>query len=211
MKLFKGLCIFGAGVIAGAFVAARAVKEKYQQEAEEEIAEMREYYRELKKESTKAETTEDNAKDDTKEEPKDDFKPIEELEEAKEIIKDKGYINYTHYNDTDIKENNKEEQVDENEIYIIDPEEYGGENGEYDTATLTYFKDGVLADEVDEIVAYNIIGGEENLQPFKDYPDCNAVYVRDDNIMVDYEILRDPYQYDEYKMDFSDDRPPHQL
>ena len=211
MKLFKGLCIFGAGVIAGAFVAARAVKEKYQQEAEEEIAEMREYYRELKKESTKVETAEDDTKEESKEESKEDFKPIEELEEAKEIIKDKGYINYTHYNDTDIKENNKEEQVDENEIYIIDPEEYGGENGEYDTASLTYFKDGVLADEVDEIVPYNIIGGEENLQPFKDYPDCNAVYVRDDNIMVDYEILRDPYQYDEYKMDFSDDRPPHQL
>lgn len=211
MKLFKGLCIFGAGVLAGAFVAARAVKEKYQQEAEEEIAEMREYYRELKKESTKVETAEDDTKEESKEEPKDDFKPIEELEEAKEIIKEKGYINYTHYNDTDIKENNKEEQVDENEIYIIDPEEYGGENGEYDTASLTYFKDGVLADEVDEIVPYNIIGGEENLQPFKDYPDCNAVYVRDDNIMVDYEILRDPYQYDEYKMDFSDDRPPHQL
>ena len=211
MKLFKGLCIFGAGVIAGAFVAARAVKEKYQQEAEEEIAEMREYYRELKKESTKVETAEDDTKEESKEEPKDDFKPIEELAEAEEIIKDRGYINYTHYNDTDIKENNKEEQVDENEIYIIDPEEYGGENGEYDTASLTYFKDGVLADEVDEIVAYNIIGGEENLQPFKDYPDCNAVYVRDDNIMVDYEILRDPYQYDEYKMDFSDDRPPHQL
>ena len=211
MKLFKGLCIFGAGVIAGAFVAARAVKEKYQQEAEEEIAEMREYYRELKKESTKVETAEDDTKEESKEESKEDFKPIEELAEAEEIIKDRGYINYTHYNDTDIKENNKEERVDENEIYIIDPEEYGGENGEYDTATLTYFKDGVLADEVDEIVAYNIIGGEENLQPFKDYPDCNAVYVRDDNIMVDYEILRDPYQYDEYKMDFSDDRPPHQL
>ena len=211
MKLFKGLCIFGAGVIAGAFVAARAVKEKYQQEAEEEIAEMREYYRELKKESTKVETAEDDTKEESKEESKEEFKPIEELAEAEEIIKDRGYINYTHYNDTDIKENNKEEQVDENEIYIIDPEEYGGENGEYDTASLTYFKDGVLADEVDEIVPYNIIGGEENLQPFKDYPDCNAVYVRDDNIMVDYEILRDPYQYDEYKMDFSDDRPPHQL
>ena len=211
MKLFKGLCIFGAGVIAGAFVAARAVKEKYQQEAEEEIAEMREYYRELKKESTKVETAEDDTKEESKEESKEDFKPIEELAEAEEIIKDRGYINYTHYNDTDIKENNKEEQVDENEIYIIDPEEYGGENGEYDTASLTYFKDGVLTDEVDEIVAYNIIGGEENLQPFKDHPDCNAVYVRDDNIMVDYEILRDPYQYDEYKMDFSDDRPPHQL
>ena len=210
MKLFKGLCIFGAGVVAGAFVAARAVKEKYQQEAEEEIAEMREYYREKEQKRREAEEYEAIV-EETETEYKEDFKPIEELAEAEEIIKDKGYINYTHYNDTDIKENKREEQVDENEIYIIDPEEYGGENGEYDTASLTYFKDGVLTDEVDEIVAYNIIGGEENLQPFKDHPDCNAVYVRDDNIMVDYEILRDPYQYDEYKMDFSDDRPPHQL
>lgn len=207
MKLFKGLCIFAAGALVGAAVAAKAVREKYQQEAEEEIAEMREYYRELKKEATKVDTAEDNTKEETKE----DFRPIEELAEAEGIIKDKGYVNYTNYNDTDYNENNKEEQVDEDEIYIIDPEEFGGENGEYDTATLTYFKDGVLADEVDEIVTYNVIGGEENLQPFKDYPDCTAVYVRDDNIMVDYEILRDPYQYDEYKMDFSDDKPPHQL
>ena len=207
MKLFKGLCIFATGAIVGAAVAAKAVREKYQQEAEEEIAEMREYYRELKKEATKVDTTED----DTKEESKEDFRPIEELAEAEGIIKDKGYVNYTNYNDTDYNENNKEEQVDEDEIYIIDPEEFGGENGEYDTATLTYFKDGVLADEVDEVVTYNVIGGEENLQPFKDYPDCTAVYVRDDNIMVDYEILRDPYQYDEYKMDFSDYKPPHQL
>ena len=207
MKLFKGLCIFATGALVGAAVAAKAVREKYQQEAEEEIAEMREYYRELKKEATKVDTTED----DTKEESKEDFRPIEELAEAEGIIKDKGYVNYTNYNDTDLKENNREERVDEDEIYIINPEEFGGENGEYDTATLTYFKDGVLADEVDEIVTYNVIGGEENLQPFKDYPDCTAVYVRDDNIMVDYEILRDPYQYDEYKMDFSDDKPPHQL
>ena len=207
MKLFKGLCIFAAGALVGATVAAKAVREKYQQEAEEEIAEMREYYRELKKEATKVDTTED----DTKEESKEDFRPIEELAEAEGIIKDKGYVNYTNYNDTDYSENNKEEQVDEDEIYIIDPEEFGGENGEYDTATLTYFKDGVLADEVDEIVTYNVIGGEENLQPFKDYPDCTAVYVRDDNIMVDYEILRDPYQYNEYKWDLSDDKPPHQL
>lgn len=32
-----------------AAVAARVVREKYQQEAEEEIAEMRDYYRELRK------------------------------------------------------------------------------------------------------------------------------------------------------------------
>ena len=37
MKLFKGLCIFAAGALAGATVAAKAVREKYQQEAEEKI------------------------------------------------------------------------------------------------------------------------------------------------------------------------------
>ena len=36
MKIFKGLCIFAAGALAGAAVAAREVREKYQQEAEEE-------------------------------------------------------------------------------------------------------------------------------------------------------------------------------
>lgn len=196
MKLFKGLCIFSAGVIAGAFVAARAVKERYQQEAEEEIAEMREYYRELKKETTVVEPIEE--KTDNEE---------TEKEEYNEIVKEKGYVNYTDYNDTEPKEEKKEETRTDYEPFIIDAEEFG-EDPSYDTSTLTYFKDKVLADEVDEVIDYSVVG-EDNLKIFDEYPDCKAIYVRDDIYMVDYEILRDPYQYDEYKWD--SDKKPHQL
>lgn len=200
MKLFKGLCIFAAGALAGAAVAARVVREKYQQEAEEEIAEMRDYYRELRK----------NAKTP------DEDKMLEEDENSKEentkneydeIVK--GYTNYTQYNDIETKENKKEEKEERTnyEPFIIDVEEFG-EDPTYDTATLTYYKDKVLTNDLDDVIDYSV-AGEENLKIFDEHPDCKAIYVRDDIYMVDYEILRDPYQYDEYD-DFPD-KKPHQL
>lgn len=196
MKLFKGLCIFAAGALAGAAVAARAVRDKYQQEAEEEIAEMRDYYRELRKnaktsnEDTVVEEKEENTKD-----------------EYNEIVQN--YTNYTQYNDTETKENKKEEKEERTnyEPFIIDVEEFG-EDPTYDTATLTYYKDKVLTNDLDDVIDYSV-AGEENLKIFDEHPDCKAIYVRDDIYMVDYEIIRDPYQYDEYD-DFPD-KKPHQL
>lgn len=203
MKLFKGLCIFAAGALAGAAVAARAVRDKYQQEAEEEIAEMREYYRELRKnaktpDEDKMLEEDENNKEEKEENTKDEYN---------KIVKD--YTNYTQYNDTDIKENKKEEKEERTnyEPFIIDVEEFG-EDPTYDTATLTYYKDKVLTNDLDDVIDYSV-AGEENLKIFDEHPDCKAIYVRDDIYMVDYEILRDPYQYDEYD-DFPD-KKPHQL
>lgn len=203
MKLFKGLCIFAAGALAGAAVAARVVREKYQQEAEEEIAEMRDYYRELRK---NAKTPDENKMleedENSKEEKEENTK-----EEYDEIVK--GYTNYTQYNDIETKENKKEEKEERTnyEPFIIDVEEFG-EDPTYDTATLTYYKDKVLTNDLDDVIDYSV-AGEENLKIFDEHPDCKAIYVRDDIYMVDYEIIRDPYQYDEYD-DFPD-KKPHQL
>lgn len=199
MKLFKGLCIFAAGALAGAAVAARAVRDKYQQEAEEEIAEMREYYRELRKENVEKYPVQSEEVEAEKEESTKD--------EYDEIVK--GYTNYTQYNDIETKENKKEEKEERTnyEPFIIDVEEFG-EDPTYDTATLTYYKDKVLTNDLDDVIDYSV-AGEENLKIFDEHPDCKAIYVRDDIYMVDYEILRDPYQYDEYD-DFPD-KKPHQL
>lgn len=210
MKLFKGLCIFAAGALAGAAVAARVVRDKYQQEAEEEIAEMREYYRELKKNAKTPDedkiVEEKNIKEEKEENDKNEYD---------EIVK--GYTNYTQYLskaaakyfDTETKENKKEEKEERTnyEPFIIDVEEFG-EDPTYDTATLTYYKDKVLTNDLDDVIDYSV-AGEENLKIFDEHPDCKAIYVRDDIYMVDYEILRDPYQYDEYD-DFPD-KKPHQL
>lgn len=203
MKLFKGLCIFAAGALAGAAVAARAVRDKYQQEAKEEIAEMRDYYRELRKnaktpDEDKMLEEDENNKEEKEENTKDEYN---------KIVKD--YTNYTQYNDIETKENKKEEKEERTnyEPFIIDVEEFG-EDPTYDTATLTYYKDKVLTDDLDDVIDYSV-AGEENLKIFDEHPDCKAIYVRDDIYMVDYEIIRDPYQYDEYD-DFPD-KKPHQL
>jgi hypothetical protein len=202
MKLFKGLCIFAAGALAGAAVAARVVREKYQQEAEEEIAEMRDYYRELRKNTKTPDEDKMVEEENTKEEKEENTK-----NEYDEIVK--GYTNYTQYNDIETKENKKEEKEERTnyEPFIIDVEEFG-EDPTYDTATLTYYKDKVLTNDLDDVIDYSV-AGEENLKIFDEHPDCKAIYVRDDIYMVDYEILRDPYQYDEYD-DFPD-KKPHQL
>lgn len=199
MKLFKGLCIFAAGALAGAAVAARVVRDKYQQEAEEEIAEMRDYYRELRK---NAKTPNEDVIVEEKE-----VKEENDKNEYDEIVKK--YTNYTQYNDTETKENKKEEKEERTnyEPFIIDVEEFG-EDPTYDTATLTYYKDKVLTNDLDDVIDYSV-AGEENLKIFDEHPDCKAIYVRDDIYMVDYEIIRDPYQYDEYD-DFPD-KKPHQL
>lgn len=199
MKLFKGLCIFAAGALAGAAVAARAVRDKYQQEAEEEIAEMRDYYRELRKENVEKYPVQNEEAEAEKEE--------NTKNEYDEIVK--GYTNYTQYNDIETKENKKEEKEERTnyEPFIIDVEEFG-EDPTYDTATLTYYKDKVLTNDLDDVIDYSV-AGEENLKIFDEHPDCKAIYVRDDIYMVDYEIIRDPYQYDEYD-DFPD-KKPHQL
>ena len=210
MKLFKGLCIFAAGALAGAAVAARAVRDKYQQEAEEEIAEMRDYYRELRKNAKTPDEDKMIEEENKKEEKEENTK-----NEYDEIVK--GYTNYTQYLskaaakyfDTETKENKKEEKEERTnyEPFIIDVEEFG-EDPTYDTATLTYYKDKVLTNDLDDVIDYSV-AGEENLKIFDEHPDCKAIYVRDDIYMVDYEILRDPYQYDEYE-DFPD-KKPHQL
>ena len=203
MKIFKGLCIFAAGALAGAAVAARAVREKYQQEAEEEIAEMRDYYRELRKNAKTPDEDKMIEEDENSKEEKEE----NDKNEYDEIVKN--YTNYTQYNDTETKENKKEEKEERTnyEPFIIDAEEFG-EDPSYDTTTLTYYKDKVLTNDLDDVIDYSV-AGEENLKIFDEYPDCKAIYVRDDIYMVDYEILRDPYQYDEYD-DFPD-KKPHQL
>lgn len=203
MKLFKGLCIFAAGALAGAAVAARAVREKYQQEAEEEIAEMRDYYRELRKNAKTPDEEKMLEEDENSKEEKEE----NDKNEYDEIVKN--YTNYTQYNDTETKENKKEEKEERTnyEPFIIDVEEFG-EDPTYDTATLTYYKDKVLTNDLDDVIDYSV-AGEENLKIFDEHPDCKAIYVRDDIYMVDYEIIRDPYQYDEYD-DFPD-KKPHQL
>lgn len=96
------------------------------------------------------------------------------------IIQKEGYTDYSR-------------SVEE-KPYVISPEEFG-EFEEYEKISLTYYADKVLADENDEEVDdVDEIVGEESLNHFGEYED-DSVFVRNDRLKCDYEILLDQRNY----------------
>ncbi|WP_297183026.1 hypothetical protein [uncultured Phocaeicola sp.] len=79
--------------------------------------------------------------------------------------------------------------------YVIPPEEFG-EFEDYEKISLTYYADGILADDNDEIVddVESIVG--DALNHFGEYED-DSVFVRCDERKCDYEILLDQRSFSE--------------
>lgn len=91
-----------------------------------------------------------------------------------------------------IKESEEGEDMTLNDIdpYVIPPEEFGSIE-EYDTESLTYYADGVLTDDFDnEIEDVDFMVGKDSLTHFGEYED-DSVFVRNDRIKTDFEILLD--------------------
>ena len=170
----KGLLIFAAGLAIGAVAGACVIKNKVLADAKEEIEEVREYYR---------------SKKEVKEE-QPEVEPVTEEKEYKDIVANNGYVNY-----------NKPEKIQMPAVadpYIIDPSEFGEEVG-YDTETLTYFADGVLVDDVDDVIEEpDLVVGLNNLDIFKEFG-ASSIYIRNDMYKTDYEVLRDDWNYSDLK------------
>ena len=78
--------------------------------------------------------------------------------------------------------------------YVISPDEFG-EFEDYEKISLIYYNDGVLTDENNEIVDdINEIVGEDSLKHFGEYEE-DSVFVRNDKLKCDYEILYDLRKY----------------
>ena len=85
-------------------------------------------------------------------------------------------------------------EAETDEAYIISPEEFG-EKEEYDKIGLNYFSDQVLTDDNDDPIE-DIKGtvGFDSLSHFGEYED-DSVFVRNDRLGCDYEILLDRRKY----------------
>lgn len=104
------------------------------------------------------------------------------------IIQKEGYTDYSR----SVEEKKGEAFVEK--PYVISPDEFG-EFEEYEKISLTYYADEVLADENDEEVDdVDEIVGEESLNHFGEYED-DSVFVRNDRLKCDYEILLDQRNY----------------
>ena len=156
----KGLLIFAAGLAVGAVAGAVIVKNKVLADAKAEIDEVREYYRESR-----------GQKDEHVEEVKEVEKKEYELKDIQIKDEPKTEKEHTNYNQIAKMYTSKNEFQTPmyDDPFVIDPSEFG-ENPEYDTETLTYFADGVLVDDVDDVIEEpDIVVGLENLKVFEEF------------------------------------------
>ena len=84
----------------------------------------------------------------------------------------------------------------DNRPRIISPDDFG-EIDDYERISLTYYSDDVLTDEFDEVIddADSLVGIEA-LDTFGMYED-DSVFVRNDTLKCDYEILLDIRTYEQ--------------
>lgn len=109
--------------------------------------------------------------------------------------------NYTNYSNSEVFKNTKEEPEKEEKLakdkpYVISPEEFG-EFYDYEKVSLTCYSDKTVADDDYEIVddIKNTIGLKA-LESFGEYEN-DSVFVRNDRLKTDYEILLDEQTYED--------------
>ncbi len=172
--------VVGVGIgVAGTY---SYFKDMYEKLAEEDFNSRRVFDEDKKDESEEpvAEKTADSRTVD---------KPS--IVEYAAILQKEGYVNY---NDMQYKKQNQEIVADK--PYVIQPSDFG-EFDDYEKISLTYTADGVLLDDMNEIVddiEENV--GEDSLEHFGEYED-DSVYVRNDAKKCDYEILLEQRNYQE--------------
>lgn len=187
---------FISGAAIGAVVTWSVLKSEYERLTREGI----ESYKEAI--SKKAETAvSEHIEDDSTEEQSESIPP-EGVEVADLYAANLKTLGYTE-EESDIEIASPEEENEEEEEeyepaskpFVIEPIEFG-EKDEYGNENLTYYADGILADNMDQPIddIYGVVGNA--LTHFGDYEE-DAVHVRNDRLKCDYEILRDPRTYSE--------------
>ena len=170
----KIILTFALGAAAGSVVTWKLCKTKYEQIAQEEIDSVKEVFSKRMSQIDEFITKEDPEEDPEKKE----------------------YLTIVSKYTT----NGNEEKGGSNTMdvgttpYVISPDEFD-ELDEYDTSSLTYYADGILADEFDEVIEdVDEIIGMDSLHHFGEFED-DSVFVRNDRLRCDYEILLDHRNY----------------
>lgn len=184
----KYVLVFTAGFISGAAVAATYLKDRFSQIAQEEIDAIKEVYsdsNERKKESG----DQDEAEEDVK------GSYASSLTKYQTKVEDAGYTNYHTSSEepkTAKKPVKKTVKKKDSKITYIDPNEFG-DDLDYEQINLTYYADGVMADDADEVMDEIEINGTvgENFEDHFGEFEGDTVYVKNDARKVYYEVCRD--------------------
>lgn len=186
---------FAVGAAIGSAATYFVVKTKYEELANQERIEREEYHKRMKEIGDKFVEGFENGIDSVDPETVESYKDL-----ASDYFRseESGEVNMLDYYRKKVEERNKKKEEEEDmtyEHYVISPEEFG-EVG-YNEVSLTYYADGVLTDEHDKEISEDGIErliGKESLKHFGEYED-DSVFVRNDKLHTDYEILKDLRNY----------------
>ena len=162
---------FVAGAAVGALATYKVVKTKYERIAQEEIDSVKAVF------GRRVET----------QQPEEVEEPS--VEDCKEVIAECGYSA-----EPTIKKGCEDVDLP----YVISPDEYGDFDN-YDLVSLTYYSDGILTDSADEPILDEDLDdfvGRDFANHFGEYED-DSVFIRNDRLKIDYEILRDLRTYED--------------
>lgn len=175
---FKVIFALLSGAAIGSAVTWHLVKDKYKKIADEEI------------ESVK-ETFYNNHKSESSEKVKEPVDHTADYERVLGISKENGYTNYS---DAKTEGKGKDDTDNSNYIYTITENELG--ETEFSIESLDYYADEVLVDDVGDII-YDLDMTVGNcLEHFMESEE-DAIYIRNEQLKIDYEVLKDPRQYEE--------------
>lgn len=167
-KTIKNFIIFTCGSVCGYFASKAMLEKKYEARYHEEVQSYKDAHETVFSEIFEKENI--NKKDVNVEESVDVVSEIEKKDISEMVI----------------------DPIER--PYVITPEDFGIYS-DYKTATLFYHPDKIL-DDVDDNIINNVddIVGEESLTHFGEYED-DSVYVRNDRLKTDYEILLSSCNY----------------
>lgn len=184
---------FAVGAAIGSAVTWKIVKDQYERIVQEELESIKEAFSE--RPVVEQESTDDSSDDEEDQGQRStqinwsDYEDLDEDDEDEDIKKYNVLVN---------QYNNEEGGVDSvgTKPYVISPYDYG-ELDDYYQIELTYYADGILEDD-----EYNIVDdideliGEDSLNTFGEYED-DSVFVRNERLRTDFQILKDLRTYDE--------------
>lgn len=192
--LLTGGVAIGGG--AGYLITKKMLEARFEADLNEQIAEVKEYYKLLRKEGEYSQL----------------IKPTEES-----VIQPKYEDVISEYSGEESEEeeavmvepDSDEEERDPNEPYVISVDEYMNDRENYDKNTVTYFEvDDVLVDEREQVIpdVENTVGIDSLTKFGHNSNDKNVVYVRNERIEADFEVLLDTRSYSETVLGIREDK-----
>jgi len=197
----SGLLGLGMGLSIGHILTRRQLEQQYADAMQEEIKATKAYYGILHKGDgyetpekavkTLGVDTEFNSDDETLQ------KLVTELKYSTEIV-EKNIFDGRSEDDVDYSEEDSNRNSES--PYIISVQEYMAGEAEFNQVTVSYFAgDEVLCDDSDDpIDEVETVVGHDNLTKFGHRSnDANIVYVRNEKLQIDFEVIKNNGNYSE--------------